>query len=215
MPDTFARKLKWPFLLGRYRMVGRLFRESHILSACRDCIKHSDGCCVYPFFDGWKIVLLPHEVRRISEYTGRPAQSFTDDSPLVLSQLEYYQENRNTDPQWSKLFDLWEKPTGLKGKCPFLVPQGCTLPYNKKPFLCQAYPLSFNITENTIFRDEDPDCLLIQAASSAGIVLDRFRDSHEDLSSRFEEYRSDFFDLLGSLQEPAEHRGLTRGQVPV
>ncbi|OGO15240.1 MAG: hypothetical protein A2Z02_04230 [Chloroflexi bacterium RBG_16_48_7] len=200
MTDTLSKKLTWHLLLGRYRLLGRLDQGRHIKNACRDCITNSDGCCVYPFYGDWKIVLLPHEVSRISEFTGRVPATFADDSPLVGSQLEYYRENRAADPQWSRLFELWGKPTGLKGKCPFLVPQGCTLPYEKKPFLCQAYPLTFNITENTIFREDDPDCLLIQAVASAGKVLDRFKDSKENLSSRFEEYRKDFFRLLGSLQ---------------
>ena len=197
---TLLKKFTWPLLLARYRLLGRLDHGRHIRNACRDCISNSDGCCVYPFYDGWKIVLLPHEVQRISEFTGRAPETFADDSPLVNGQLEYYRENRKADPEWSQLFDRWKKPTGLKGKCPFLVPQGCTLPYNKKPFLCQAYPLTFNITANTIYREDDPDCLLIQAASCADHVLNRFKDSREELSSRFEEYRRDFYNLLESLQ---------------
>jgi Fe-S-cluster containining protein len=200
MPDSPVNKLTWPLLAARYRMLGRLDRGHHVRNACKDCISHSDGCCVYPFYDGWKILLLPHEIARISKHTGKRPADFADDSPLVNAQLEYYRENRDADPHWSSLFDLWQKPTGLKGKCPFLVPQGCTLPYDKKPFLCQVYPLTFNMTDNSIYRDEDPDCLLIQATSSAGKVLDRFKDSDTGLSSRFEEYRRDFYDLLKSLQ---------------
>ncbi len=144
--------------------------------------------------------MLPHEIKRISEFTGRDPGSFVDETPLVESQLEYYRDDSGEDPVWSRLFQLWDSPTGLKGSCPFLTPQGCTLPYNTKPFLCQVYPLTFNISRAALNRVPDPDCLLIHASSCAGDVLRRFKDSHEDLSSRFEEYRRDFYDLLGSLK---------------
>jgi hypothetical protein len=199
MADKIVKKIKWSFLSTRYSLLNGFNRQKYLNTACRDCIKHGDGCCVYPFFYGWKIILLPHEIKRIAAFTGRDPGSFVDDTPLVESQREYYCDDSG-DPDWSRLFHLWDRPTGLKGACPFLTPQGCTLPYNTKPLLCQVYPLTFNISDAAIFRIPDPDCLLIQASSCAGDVLHYFKDNHEGLSSRFEEYRRDFYNLLGSLQ---------------
>jgi Fe-S-cluster containining protein len=196
---SLIKKIKWPFLLGRYSLFHRFDRNGFIKSACKDCIRHGDGCCVYPFYFGWKIVLLPHEIKRISEYTGKAPDSFVDHSPLVPSQLEYYREDGN-DPAWSRLFNLWERPTGLKNSCPFLTPAGCTLPYNTKPFLCQVYPLTFNISRAAVYQIEDPDCLLIQASSCADDVLKYFKDNDVSLGQRFEEYRADLENLSALLE---------------
>lgn len=166
---------------------------------CRACIA-SDGCCVFPLFDGWKIILLPTEVQRIAAFTGKDPSEFIDTTPLPLSQREDYLRLSVEDPLWSRLVSIWTQPSGFKNNCPFLQTEGCSLPYQVKPFLCQIYPLDFNITEGTIFLPEETDCLLLQRGSSIEEVLAHFNDDWENLQHRFEAFRSDVVSMLNILE---------------
>jgi hypothetical protein len=169
------------------------------LSACRVCITFDDGCCVFPLWDEWKIVLLPAEIRRISEFTGKAASEFIDITPLTLPQLEDYIDPGKEDPLWARLFSLWTQPSGFKDKCPFVMAEGCSLPYHVKPFLCQAYPLDFNITAGTISVPEETDCHVLQSSGSLHEALACFGDDLYSLQRRFEEFRQDFILLLNTL----------------
>ena len=170
------------------------------LSACRVCITFDDGCCVFPLWDEWKIVLLPAEMQRISEFTGKDPSEFIDTTPLTPPQLEDYIDPGNEDPLWARLFSLWTQPSGFKDKCPFVMAEGCSLPYEVKPFLCQAYPLDFNITAGTLFVPEETDCPMLQSSRSLHEVLACFGDDWDSLQSRFEAFRQDFISLLNTLE---------------
>lgn len=169
------------------------------LSPCHLCIA-DDGCCVFPFYDGWKIVLLPSEVQRIAEYTGKDPSEFIDLTPLPLSQQEEYNQYNANDLLWSRLFSLWAEPSGLINNCPFVKKEGCSLPYNIKPFLCQAYPLDFNITDSKIMIPAETDCELLKSMGSLDSVLTYFHDDWDSLNSRFEAFRQDFIALLNNLE---------------
>jgi len=189
-----------PLIKIQYRLFKKWHKNKFLKSACRNCVSYNDGCCVYPFFWEWKIIVLPKEIERISQFSGKQPSEFIDDSPLVDSQLEYYTEQNGEDPLWGRLFEIWNKPTGLKGSCPFLKPEGCTLPYEVKPMLCQMYPLNFNITENKVFLSEEPDCLLYHVVSGKDEVLEHFKDNSEILQSRFNKFCNELKDLLYSLE---------------
>ena len=163
---------------------------------CRVCIIFRGGCCVFPFLEGWKIILLPGEIQRISEFAGEDSSYFIDNSPLTQNQLEFYTKNTVEDPLWAQLFSIWTKPTGLKGSCHFLNKEGCSLPYHIKPFLCQIYPLDFNITKGTLLLNGNMDCLLLQSVCSADEVPNRFDDEMNSLQLRFKAFRNEFFSLL-------------------
>ena len=163
---------------------------------CRVCIILSGGCCVFPFLEGWKIILLPGEIQRIAEFTGEDPSHFIDNSPLTQNQLEFYTENAVEDPLWARLFSIWTKPAGLKGRCHFLKREGCSLPYHVKPFLCQTYPLDFNITKGTLLLNGGMNCLLLRSVRSVDEVPNRFDDDMNSLQLRFEAFRNEFFSLL-------------------
>ena len=170
------------------------------LSACRVCIASDGGCCVFPLSDGWKIILLPTEVQLISEYTGKDPSEFIDATPLPSSQQEDYNQFNAKDPLWSRLFSLWTQPSGFKNNCPFVQSEGCSLPYQVKPFLCRVYPLDFNITDGNIFLPVETDCLMLMSVGSINSVLSCFDDDWESLQCRFEAFRHDFLSLLNMLE---------------
>ena len=171
-------------------------KRSLTSTICRVCIIFSGGCCVFPFMDGWKIILLPGEIQRIAEFTGEDPSYFVDNSPLTQNQLEFYTGNTVEDPLWAQLFSAWTKPAGLKGKCNFLKREGCSLPYHIKPLLCQIYPLDFNITKGTLLLKGDMDCLLLKSVRSADEVPNRFDDDMNSLQLRFKAFRNEFLSLL-------------------
>jgi Fe-S-cluster containining protein len=167
------------------------------MSGCPDCVAASAGCCKTVFLDDWKIILLPREIKRIAELTGKDPSQFVDSGPLSRSQLRWYVSRyTQEDPIWVKVVSQWKAATGLKASCPFLNSNGCTLPYRDKPFLCRVYPLDFNITQGTIFLSRETGCPVGQQASSVAEVLDYFRDDWESLKQHFMVFRQDFFLLL-------------------
>ena len=151
---------------------------------------------MFPFIDGWKIILLPGEVQRISEFAGKDPSSFVDNTPLTQNQLEFYTKDSVEDPLWAQLFSTWTKATGLKGSCNFLKKEGCSLPYHIKPILCQIYPLDFNITKGTLLLNGGMDCLLLQSVCSVDEVPNRFNDDMNSLQLRFNAFRDEFLSLL-------------------
>ena len=198
--------LIWPLLVKYYRWRrekdgGRLAKN-----ACRTCIPVTGGCCVFALYDGWKIFVLPAEAQRIAGYTGRDISEFLDTSPLVESQRAYLYENAGEDPLWSRLFSLWPNPGGFKGKCPFVQKDGCPLPYRIKPFICQMFPLDFNITANAINFRDDLECLVPLVADSKAKITACFGDHSDHLDERFQSFRSDFLVLLETLEEQAAQK---------
>ena len=164
---------------------------------CHDCVNATGGCCKSVFNEGWKIILLPQEVKGISELTGKNPVEFVDNSPLSPYQKEWYATRPELqDKLWARLFSRWDNPPGLKGGCPFLTKQGCLLPYQSKPFICQVFPLSFNITENEIFQPYETNCPVGKKAASAKDVLDYFNDDWVSLQRRFKMFRQECLDLL-------------------
>jgi Fe-S-cluster containining protein len=139
--------------------------------------------------------MLPGEIQRIAEFTGKDPSYFIDNSPLTQNQLEFYTGNTVEDPLWAQLFSTWTKPTGLKGRCNFLKREGCSLPYHIKPLLCQIYPLDFNITKGTLLLKGDMDCLLLQSVRSVDDVPNRFDDDLGNLQLRFMAFRDEFLSL--------------------
>jgi len=169
------------------------------LSGCRECITQSGGCCEFIFGDGWKIPVFPEELKRISRFTGQDIASMMNTDPLSRSQRQWYARQK-TDPLWNKLFLVWSHPTGFTKTCPFLRPDGCALPYQEKPFVCQAFPLDFNITEGKVFLGKDLDCPLGDNARSPEEIVTCFDDDWDSFMSRFNEFRQNFLTLLGELQ---------------
>ena len=183
-------------MIWYFRLCNKWSRRRLTPYICRVCRIFSRGCCVFPFLDGWKIILLPGEIQRISEFAGEDPPHFIDNTPLTQNQLEFYTKNTVEDPLWAQLFSTWTKPTGLKGRCSFLKREGCSLPYHIKPFLCQIYPLDFNITEGTLLLKGDMDCLLLQSVGSMDEVPNRFDDDMNSLQLRFKAFRDEFLSLL-------------------
>lgn len=170
---------------------------------CTECIAATHGCCVTPFEEGWKIVVLPDEIAAIAALTGREPSTFVDETALVPDQREYYLEGETTDPLWASLFARWPSPTGFKGACPFLSRHGCTLPYGSKPFLCQAYPIDFNLTHQTLALttvEEDDRCDVTAAARSPRDVTDCFGDDLASLHERLGLFRQRVLKLLEQLE---------------
>lgn len=165
-----------------------------------------------PFEEDWKIVVLPAEAQAIAELVGREPASFIDETPLVPDQHEHYLDNEPTDPLWSTLFARWPRPTGFKGKCPFLGANGCSLPYTHKPFLCQAYPLEFNLTESSLSLppdEERAECDITVTARSPGDVTACFGDDLEALRQRLGVFRQRALDLLEELAAKQERSSST------
>lgn len=185
-------------MIWYFRLCNKWNRRRLTSSICRVCRIISGGCCVFPFLDGWKIILLPGEIQRISEFVGEDPSSFVDNTPLTQDQLKFYIKDSMEDPRWAQLFLTWTKPTGLTGRCHFLKKDGCSLPYHIKPFLCQIYPLDFNITEGTLLLNDDMDCILLQSVCSADEVPDRFDDDINSLQLRFTAFRNELLSLLTS-----------------
>jgi Fe-S-cluster containining protein len=155
---------------------------------------------------GWKILLMPDEVTRICQITGKASHEFTDASPLIAAQTEAYISNALDDPLWALLACLWEHPVGIQGRCPFRETDGCVLPYEDKPFICRVYPLDFNITRGTLYLSKVTACPISRSATSADEVLAHFKDGRRALEKRFDLYRSQFLSLLGQLSA-TEPRG--------
>ena len=177
--------------------------ESPVIYGCYECVAIGKCCCTSCFADGWKIIILPGELKRISELTAKVSSEFIDTSPLSPSQLKWYVSKGSLeDPLWARLFSIWNNPTGLKDSCPFLQSEGCSLPYEDKPFLCRIFPLSFNISEEMIFLPKETErtyCLLAQNAVSIEKVLSYFEDDWERLQKRFKVFRYDFLCLLEEI----------------
>ena len=179
---------------------------------CRECINTLGGCCCFAFADGWKIVLTPSEIRRLSEVTHKAPEEFIDTSPLVPYQFEAFLSCEEVDPLWARLFSLWLNPTGIKERCPFLLPCGCSFSYKTKPFVCRAYPLNFNLTAGEIFYDPNIACLVIQKIPSLEGILDYFEDRLESLSQAFKSYREELLLILKTLEEETS---TAKGSKPI
>jgi Fe-S-cluster containining protein len=195
--------LIWPLLVKYYRWRGEKDGEKLTRNACRVCIPVTGGCCVFALYDGWKIFVFPAEAQRIAEYTGKDIPEFLDTSPLVEGQRANLAENAEEDPLWSRLFSIWPEPGGFKGRCPFVQKDGCPLPYHVKPFICQMFPLDFNITANTINFRNDLECLVPQVAGSKAKITACFGDHCDHLDERFQAFRNDFISLLDTLEKQA------------
>lgn len=193
--------LIWPVLEKYFRWWGELNGEKLAKKACKICIPLLGGCCVFPMYDGWKILVFPGEARRIAEYTGMDIPEFLDISPLKESQKEYLTSGCADDPLWSRLISLWPEPGGLKGRCPFISKTGCLLPYHIKPFICQIFPLDFNITENTINFRYDMECILTHLIGTKDKITACFGDRYDHLEERFQTFRGEFIRLLETLEQ--------------
>jgi len=203
MPEHSPGWLIWPLLVKFYRWRREKNGKKLTRNACRVCIPVTGGCCVFALYDGWKIFVFPAEAQTISEYTGRKISEFLDTSPLVESQRAYLAESSEEDPLWSRLFSIWLEPGGFKGKCPFVQKEGCPLPYHIKPFICQMFPLDFNITRNTIEFRDDLECLVPQVADSKERITACFGDHCYSLDERFHAFRNDFIALLDTMEKQA------------
>jgi hypothetical protein len=193
--------LIWPLLAKYYRWRREKDADRLLKNACGVCISVTGGCCQFALYDGWKIFVFPAEAERIAGFTGRKTDEFVDTSPLVESQRAYFAENSHEDPLWARLFSIWDRPGGFKGKCPFLQKDGCPLPYRIKPFICQMFPLDFNITANSIDFRDDLECLIPLIADSKERITGCFGDHCERLDERFATFRNEFIQLLDSLEE--------------
>lgn len=166
---------------------------------CKPCIEEKDDCCDSIFADSWKIILLPWEINEISLFIGKKPSQFTDTSPLVEGELEYYLSQNAEDPMWASLFSAWKEPAGFKHSCPFLSKKGCRLPYTKKPFLCRIFPLEFNLTQNRIFLPDDYNlCNVAEDKGSIEKILEHFGDDMNGLRQRLNMFRENALELLGS-----------------
>lgn len=173
---------------------------------CAVCAEDGSDCCRRGLAGGWKILLLPEEVTRMCQITGKDSREFTDTRPLVPQQMKGYIANALDDPLWALLACLWEHPVGIRGSCPFRETDGCVLPYGDKPFICRVYPLDFNITRGTLYLSRVTACPISQRATSADEVLMHFNDGRRALERRFDLYRRQFLSLLSQLSA-SQHCG--------
>jgi len=143
-------------------------------------------------------------VESIAALSRRAPNTFIDETPLTPEQREHYLEGEKDDPLWASIFARWPAPTGFKGACPFLSRAGCSLPYDQKPFLCQVYPIEFNLTKGTLFipgENDDGSCDVTMAARSPRDVTDSFGDNLESLQRRLDLFRNRALKLLERLEE--------------
>ena len=175
------------------------------MSTCKDCIEADQGCCSTFFIDGWKIILLPEEARRISKFTGKALSEFINIDSLVPSQLEYYTtRGARQDPLWAQLISMWTHPIGIKNYCPFLNNShkaGCSLSYRVKPFLCQIYPIYFSITNGSFYMPKNPGCPVAQNARTIDEILVVFNDDLASLQQAFNIFRLGCMHMLKKFQK--------------
>ena len=170
---------------------------------CKQCIASSGGCCVSVFDAGWKIVLLPSEIKRISLVTSKNPTEFVDVSPLASVQRDWYASRYATeDPLWARLFSLWSRPCGIRSFCPFLTEKGCCLSYEAKPFLCRIYPLRFNITTGHIYHSQETDCPAGKTGKTIEEVIAYFDDNKASLERGFQAFRQEVLHWLSVLDRP-------------
>jgi Fe-S-cluster containining protein len=176
---------------------------------CKECIASLGGCCVSVFDDGWKIVLLPSEIKRISLVTSKNPTEFVDVSPLAPVQRDWYASRYAIeDPLWTRLFSFWSRPCGIKSFCPFLTEEGCRLSYEAKPFLCRIYPLGFNITTGYIYHAQETDCPAGKASKTIEEVIAYFDDNKASLERGFQGFRHEVLSWLNVLDravDPKRH----------
>lgn len=171
------------------------------MGTCRECIASSGGCCASVFIGGWKVILLPSEVARISRVTGKEPSEFVDNSALIPRQRDWYATgNIDEDPLWRYLLSLWTRPSGIKDFCPFLTPKGCSLACQSKPFACRVYPLHFNVTTGQIDLPKEMDCPACQGKKSVSEVLDYFGDDMGSLKAAFKAFRHECVSLIFMLE---------------
>ena len=177
---------------------------------CKECIASSGGCCISVFDDGWKIVLLPSEIKRISLVTRKEPTEFVDVSPLAPVQRDWYASRYAIeDPLWTRLFSLWSRPCGIKSFCPFLSEEGCHLSYEAKPFLCRIYPLGFNITTGHICHAQETDCPAGKAGKTIEEVIAYFDDNKASLERGFQGFRQEvlyWLNVLEGLHAAKQHQ---------
>ncbi len=172
------------------------------MAGCSDCISENGGCCHVVLENGWKILLFPDEIKRISEISGKSPAEFVDTSPVCSSQMEWYESRfAQEDPLWFRLVSEWKEPTGISGKCPFLSQEGCALPYDKKPFICQIYPLDFNLTSGKLYMPDDSNCPVMDDYHSMQGVLAYFNDDSEAIGRRHETFRQECLALLAGMEQ--------------
>ncbi|MBI2860760.1 MAG: hypothetical protein HYX91_04550 [Chloroflexi bacterium] len=174
------------------------------MGTCPDCIAFSGGCCASIFAGGWKLLLLPSEVERISLLAGKDPAEFIDTSPMSLAQQKWYAAaDADDDPVWVRLITAWDRPTGFVHHCPFLGVKGCSLPYPAKPFACRIYPLSFNLTTARIGLPEKTDCPVCQDRKSLAEVLEYFGDESGSLEATFKRFREEAISIIYMTEKVA------------
>lgn len=181
--------------------------------ACKLCIPLTGGCCNFALDHGWKIFVFPWEARRIAEYTGKDIAEFIDIGPLASEQLDYIRSDVVKDPLWARLFSLWSNPPGFRLKCPFVSKDGCQLPYHIKPFICQIFPLDFNITHNKIVLRLDMGCFLPLVTRSTDEIALCFDDRRDNLNERFQSFRKELLQLLHSVEQQTSENKHLDGQL--
>ena len=161
---------------------------------------NTGGCCNFSLIGGWKIILLPYEINRIAAVLQRTPSEFVDTSPLIPPQLQTYLSDYE-DSIWVRLFLIWHNPTGIKHPCPFLTSKGCSIPYESKPFICQAYPLTFHITAGILCCPNETSCPIGRNQPKIEEVVKHFGDNLQRLNEEFIVFRRELITLLNLLEK--------------
>jgi len=211
MSKHFTGWLIWPLLARYFHHHALKDGEKLRTISCKLCIPLTGGCCNFALDNGWKIFVFPWEVKRIVEYTGKAASEFIDTGPLASGQMDYISSDADKDPLWVRLFSLWGNPSGFRERCPFVSRGGCRLPYQIKPFICQVFPLDFNITYNRIDFRWDMECLLSLVSGSEKEITCHFDDCSDHLNERFKVFRAEFLKLLDSVEQRQATENMATG----
>lgn len=124
------------------------FEELSVTQPCMNCARAGTSCC-----KGYQILLTAGDLERISGVLGDRA-FFTFEPPVPEDIAPDY------DPTWLPMIMGTAghvrvlKRTPEKNCC-LLTPDGCCLPFDKRPLICRLYPYTY--TEQGILG-VDPAC---------------------------------------------------------
>ena len=146
-------------------------------SVCARCVARGGGCCTSePGIFGPP--LTPGDEQRIAEATGRLRAQFVHVRDVDPEELAAWEEDVPSLKGLAKNGQV-RSLARPEGRCLLLGPQGCTLPPDAKPLLCQLFP--FNVVGQSLRVQPAGDCLAVEEAHDIASLARRLRTSARQL----------------------------------